>query len=165
MKRIILIFGLIIGIILTAHAIIMMNMIYTNPDFQGNEIVGYTKLILMFSLIFFGVRNYRNNHLGGKISFLKSLKTGTLICFIASTVYVVLGLAYYYLFVPDFVDVFTEHVIRNSPPEEIESTTAQMANFKEMYKNPLFAIFISYMEVLPIGMIVALASAFIVKKK
>ena len=165
MKKIILTFGLIIGVILTAHAVIMMNMIYTNPDFQGNEILGYTKLVLMFSLIYFGIRNYRNNHLNGKISFLKALKTGALICFIASTVYVVLGLLYYKIFIPDFVDVFTEHVIRNSPPEEVEATTAQMANFKEMYKNPLFAIFISYMEVLPIGMIVALVSALIVKKK
>ena len=165
MKRIILIFGLVIGVILTAHAIIMMNMIYTNPDFKGNVVLGYAKLIIMFSLIYFGVRNYRNNHLDSTISFLQALKTGALICLVASTVYVVLGLAYYYLFVPDFVDVFTEHMIRNSAPEEVEAVTARMANFKEMYKNPLFAILISYLEVLPVGMLVALFSAFIVKKK
>ena len=56
-------------------------------------------------------------------------------------------------------------MIRHSAPDEVEATTAQMANFKEMYKNPLFAILVSYLEVLPIGMIVALVSALIVKKK
>lgn len=92
------------------------------------------------------------------------MKIGALICFIASTVYVVLGLSYYYLFAPDFIDVLTEYMIRNSEPDKVNATTVQMASFKEMYKNPLFAIFVSYMEVMPIGMVVALFSAFIVKK-
>lgn len=165
MKKIILIFGLVIGAILTINSIVHINMIYSNPDYKANNVLGYATMVLMFSLIYFGVRNYRNNHLDGKISFLKALKTGALICLVASTVYVVFGLLYYYLFVPDFIDVFTEWAIRNSPADEVEATTAQMANFGEMYKNPLFAVLISYMEVLPIGMVVALISAFFVKKK
>ena len=165
MKKIILIFGSVIGAILTANAIVMINKMYSDTDFKGNDIVGYATMVLMFSLIYFGVRNYRNNHLDGKIGFLQAFKTGALICLVASTVYVVFGLLYYYLFVPDFIDVYSEHVIRNSAPDEVESMTAQMADFKEMYKNPLFAIFITYLEVLPVGMIVALFSAFIVKKK
>jgi len=56
-------------------------------------------------------------------------------------------------------------MIKNSAPEDVAATIAQMANFKELYKNPLFAMLISYMEMLPVGMIVALISAFIVKKK
>jgi len=165
MKKIILIFGLVIGAILAANAIIVINIMYSDTDFKGNDVVGYATMVIMFSLIYFGVRNYRNNYLDGKISFLKALKTGALICLVASTVYVVLGLSYYYLFAPDFLDVFSEHVIRNAAPDEVEAKTAQMANFKEMYKNPLFAILISYFEVMPVGMIVALFSAFIVKKK
>ena len=164
MKKIILIFGLIIGAILATNAIIHMNMMYSNPDYKGNDVIGYATLVIIFSLIYFGVRNYRNNYLDGKINFLQAFKTGALICFVASTVYVIFGLLYYYFFAPDFIDVFTDYMIRNSAPDEVEATTAQMANFKEMYKNPLFAILITYMEVLPIGMIVALFSAFIVKK-
>ena len=163
MKKIILIFGLIIGAILATNAIIHMNMMYSNPDYKGNDVIGYATLVIIFSLIYFGVRNYRNNYLDGKINFLQAFKTGALICFVASTVYVIFGLLYYYFFAPDFIDVFTDYMIRNSPPEEVEATTAQMADFKEMYKNPLFAILITYMEVLPIGMIVALFSAFMVK--
>ncbi|HMS70459.1 MAG TPA: hypothetical protein PKD18_20070 [Saprospiraceae bacterium] len=40
-----------------------------------------------------------------------------------------------------------------------------MADFKEMYKNPLFVILITYSEVLPIGLLVALLSATILKAK
>ena len=165
MKRNVLIFGLFIGAILTINSIVHVNMVYNNPDYKGNDVLGYATMVLMFSIMYFGIRNYRNNYLDGRISFLQAFKTGALICFIASTVYTVIGLLYYYIFVPDFVDVFSDYVIRNSAPDEVESKTAQMANFKELYKNPLFAILITYIEVLPIGMIVALISAFIVKKK
>jgi len=165
MKKIILIFGAVIGVILSVNAIIHMNMMVSNPDYKGNDVVGYATMVIMFSLIYFGVRNYRNNYLDGKIGFSKAFKIGSLICFVASTIYVVVGLLYYYLFVPDFVDIYADYIIRNSAPDEVEATTAQMANFKEMFKNPLFATLITYMEVLPIGMIVALFSALIVKKK
>jgi len=165
MKKIILIFGLLIGVILTTNSIIHINMMYSNPDYKGNDVAGYATMVIIFSLIYFGVRNYRNNHLDGKISFGKAFKTGALICFVASTVYTVIGLLYYHLVVPDFGEVFMDYMIRNSAPEEIETTTAQMKEFIEMYKNPLFAIFITYMEVLPVGMIVAFFSALIVKKK
>jgi len=40
-----------------------------------------------------------------------------------------------------------------------------MAEFKEMYKNPLYVVLITYTEVLPVGLIVALVSALILKRK
>lgn len=165
MKKIILIFGTVIGVIVSVNSIIHMNMMISNPDYKGNDVVGYATMVIMFSLIYFGVRDYRNNYLDGKIGFSKAFKMGALICLVASTIYVVVGLIYYYLFVPDFIDIYANYLIRNSAPDEVEATKAQMANFKEMYKNPLFVILITYMEVLPIGMIVALFSALIIKKK
>ena len=165
MKKIILIFGCAIGLVLTVNSIIHINMMYSNPGYKGNDVVGYATMVIVFSVIYFGVRNFRNKHLNGKISFLKAFKTGALICFVASTFYVVFGLLHYYLFVPDFMDVYADYIIRNSAAAEVEAKTAQMASFREMSKNPLFIVLISYFEVLPIGMIVALISAFIVKKK
>ena len=165
MKKITLIFGSVIGLVLTANSIIHMNMMYSNPNYKGNDAIGYATMVIVFSVIYFGVRNYRNKHLNGKIGFSKAFKTGALICFIASAYYVVFGLLYYYLFVPDFMDVYADFIIRNSAPGEIEAKTAQMESFKEMSKNPLFLVLFSYFEVLPIGMIVALISAFMAKKK
>src|SRR5690606_11740459 len=98
MKKNVLIFGLVIGTILCANMIVMVNMMYSNPDFKGNDIVGYAAMVVLFSLIFFGVRNYRNKHLNGFISFGKAFKTGFLIALIGSTMYVVVWLFYYYLF-------------------------------------------------------------------
>ena len=165
MKKIIFIFGSVIGLVLAINSIIHMNMMYSNPNYKGNDVIGYATMVIVFSVIYFGVRNYRNNHLDGKIGFPKAFKTGALICFIASTYYVVFGLFYYYLFVPDFMDVYADYVIRNSEASEVEARAAQMISLKEMSKNPLFLVLFSYFEVLPIGMIVALISALIVRKK
>lgn len=165
MQRNILIFGLISGGILCANMVLMVNMMYANTGFKGNDVVGYTALVAMFSLIFFGVRNYRNKTLDGYIRFGKALKMGVLIALVASTLYVIVWLFYYYLLVPDFIDVYTAHVLKNCTPEDLPAKAAEMADFKEMYRNPLFVIVITYSEVFPVGLVVALVSALILKKK
>ncbi|WP_410219643.1 DUF4199 domain-containing protein [Pedobacter sp.] len=165
MKKTVLIFGLIIGVILCANMILMINIMYNKPEFKGNDIAGYTAMIVLFSLIFFGVRNYRNKYLNGKISFGKALKTGVLITFVASTMYVIVWLFYYYLFVPDFIDIYTSHVLKQCSANDLAAKTAEMESFKKMYKNPLFVILITYSEVLPVGLVVAFISALILKRK
>ncbi|MEJ7625587.1 MAG: DUF4199 domain-containing protein [Ferruginibacter sp.] len=165
MKKIVLIFGLVIGIILCINMILMVNLMYSNPDFKSNDIVGYAAMVVLFSLIFFGVRNYRNKHFDGFISFWKAFKTGFLIALVGSTIYVVVWLFYYYLFVPDFIDVYTSHVLKTCSASDLPTKAAEMENFKEMYNNPLFVILITYSEVLPIGIVVALVSSLILKKK
>ncbi len=165
MKRILLIYGLIPGLILCTNMIIMVNLCYNNPDLKSNEIVGYAAMVVTFSLIFFGVRNYRNKELGGVISFGKAFKTGALIALVGSTLYVVVWLFDYYLFVPDFMDKYAAHVLRDTPASELAEKTKQMASMKEMYKNPFFVILITYAEVLPVALIVSLISALILKKK
>lgn len=165
MKKNVLAFGLVIGTILCINMILMVNLMYSNPDFKGQDFVGYVAMVVLFSLIFFGVRNYRDKHLGGFISFGKAFKTGFLIAFVGSTMYVVVWLFYYYLFVPDFIDVYISHVLKQCSASDLPAKTAEMENFKEMYKNPLFVILMTFAEVLPVGILVALVSALILKKK
>jgi hypothetical protein len=165
MKKNIWIFGLTLGAILCVNMIYAVNLCYTNPDFESNDVLGYAVMVVIFSLIFFGVRNYRNKQLNGFISFGKAFKTGALIALVASTVYVAVWLFYYYLFVPDFLDVYIPHVLKETPETDLPAKTREMENFKEMYENPLFVILITYSEVLPVGLIVTLISALVLKKK
>lgn len=170
MKKNIFTFGLILGTILCIHLIYVVDLCYTNPDFEGNDLVGYAGMIIVFSLIFFGVRNYRNKQLNGYISFGKAFKTGALIALTGSTMYVVFWLIYYYLAVPDFLDIYVSKVLKQAvdsgiSTSELRTMTADMAEFKELYKNPLFIVITTYIEVLPIGLIVALISALILKRK
>jgi len=170
MKKNVLIFGSILGTILAGHMVYMVNILCNNPSFEGNDVVGYAAMIVVFSLTFFGIRNYRNKELNGVISLGNAFKTGVLIAFLGSTMYVVVWLFYYYLGVPDFIDKYSEHVIiiatkHGASASEIAAKQEEMAQFKEMYKNPLFVILISYFEVFPIGLVVAFVSALILKRK
>ncbi|RIV19910.1 DUF4199 domain-containing protein [Fibrisoma montanum] len=168
MKRTVLIFGLVLGTILCVNMVYMVNLCYTNPDFQSNDLVGYAAMVVIFSIIFFGVRDYRNKQLNGVITFGKAFRTGALIALIGSTMYVVVWLFYYYLFVPDYLDKYIPHVLSETARNdaaELAAKTQEMQNFKEMYRSPLFVVLITYSEVLPIGLVVALVSALILKKK
>ena len=170
MKRIVWTYGLILGAILAGIIFYTVNLIYNNPNFKGNDVVGYAGMVIVFSLTFFGIRNYRNRQLNGLISFGKAFKTGALIALVGSTIYVVVWMFYYHLFVPDFLDKYIAIVLNDASrsgatSEEMATRTAEMAQFKEMYKNPFFAILITYSEVLPVGLMVALVSALILKRK
>lgn len=170
MQRNVLIFGTILGTILASWGIYMVNVVYNNPSFQGNDVVGYAAMIIVFSMTFFGIRNYRNKDLGGSISFGNAFKTGALIALLGSTMYVFAWLLYYYIAVPDFIDKYTEHVMivanrTGATAAELAAKKEEMAQFKDMYENPIFVVLISYMEVLPIGLVVALVSSFILKRK
>ena len=170
MKRNVLIFGLILGTILAGNMVYMVSRIYDNPDLDTNDTLGYAAMVVIFSLIVFGVRNYRNKQLNGVISLGKAFKAGALIALVGSTIYVVVWLFYYYLFVPDFLDQYTACVLNEATrngatASELTAKTEEMAQLKELYKSPLFVILISYAEVLPIGLVVAFISALILRKK
>ena len=170
MKRNVLIFGIVLGSIITGNMIYMVNEVCSNPEMQTNDIVGYAAMLVVFSLTFFGTRNYRNKELNGFISFGQAFKVGALIALVGSTIYVGVWMFYYYLFVPDFIDQYSLHVLRDAAKEgateaELSTRTKELADFKEMYKNPLFILLSSYAEVLPIGLAVALVSALALRKK
>lgn len=166
MKKTVLIYGLTLGTIFIAGSLYMTHLLfYNNPDIESNDFLGYIVMIIIYSLIFFGIRNYRNKYLNGVISFKEAFKTGTMTTLVASTLYVVIWLFYYYLFLPDFLDKYTEYVLRHASASELEEKTKMMQDFKTMYKNPLFVILITYAEILPLGLLVSLISSFILKKK
>ncbi len=93
-----------------------------------------------------------------------------MIALLASTIYVVFWLFYYYLYVPDFLDRYIDHVMLEATREgateaELAAKTQEMEQFRDMYKSPFMVIVITYMEVLPIGLVVAFVSSLILKKK
>ncbi len=141
-----------------------------NVDYNTSMMVGYASMLIAFSLVFVGIRNYRNKYNGGIISFGKAFKTGLLMVLIASTIYVISWLIDYFFFMPDFMEKYSAHMLdelKQSGASEIElgKKTKEMADFAVMYKNPFFNALITYAEILPVGLIVTLISAFILKRK
>lgn len=170
MKKIVLTYGAISGIIVSLFLLSSVGYCYATGNFQGNMWVGYASMILAFSLIFVGIKNFRDKQNEGIISFGKAFKIGLFITLIASSFYVITWLIDYYFFIPDFMEKFENQAIQSlkssgASTSEISEKTAEMAGYKEMYKNPLWVIVLTYMEIVPVGLLVSLISALILKKK
>jgi NADH:ubiquinone oxidoreductase subunit 6 (subunit J) len=170
MKRIVIVCGLIAGLIVSAMMVISIAFCYKKGNFEGNIWLGYTSMLIAFSLIFVGIKNYRDKHNNGVISFGKAFKIGLYISLVASTLYVAVWLIDYYFFVPDFMDKYANSMIdqkkaAGASPAEISKEVATMEGYKEMYKNPLMVVLFTYFEILPVALVVSLISALLLKRK
>ena len=170
MKKNVLVFGLIAGAIVSSLMIFGMAKGIETMNWDYGMAIGYTSMIIAFSFVFVGIKNYRDKYNNGSITFGKAFKIGFWISLIASTMYVIAWLIYYYGFVPDFMDKYTAYYMEKAAASgasaaEIQKQSAEMEGWKEMYKNPLYVILFTYMEILPVGLLITLISALILKKK
>ena len=170
MKKTVFVFGLIAGLIVTAMMIYSTIMLYRDNNFKGSMLLGYAAMIVAFSFIFVGIKNFRDKYNHGVISFGKAFKTGLYITLIASTMYVIVWLIDYYVFIPDFMEKYAACVMNDAKSSGASQTVldqkaAEMAKYAEMYKNPLFVILLTYAEIFPIGLVIALISALLLKRK
>lgn len=168
MHKIALIYGLIGGAIVAALMWLTLGTGMVN--FDNGEAIGYTTMIIALSVIFFGIKSYRDQHGLGHITFGKAFLIGLYIALIASTIYVLSWLILSSTMEVDFIDQYTQHLIEQMnvqqlPQSEIDAKLKELESFKEMYKNPMIKIGFTYLEILPVGLIVSLISAFILKRK
>jgi Protein of unknown function (DUF4199) len=172
MKKNVLVFGFIAGLV--ASTVMAISMIYTSkhPEQKagtGSMVVGFLSMIIAFSLIFVAVKTYRDKQNGGVVSFGKAFQMGLLIALIGSTMYVITWALVHHFYMPDFMEKYVAQMIENakatSTTEELQKFTAKMNEQKEMYKNPVFFTLFSYMEILPVGLIVSLITALILKRR
>jgi uncharacterized protein DUF4199 len=169
MKTIVLRFGLASGAVLSVMTALMIPMCM-NQTFDNQEIVGYTSMVLAFLLVFFGIRSYRNGAGGGTITFGKAFQVGILITLVTCAVYVVAWEIVYWGFIPDFAETYSRHVLdklreSGATADAIAAKQAQMEQFQVWYKNPLFNVAMTFMEIFPVGLIVTLVSAAILRRR
>ena len=169
MKKNVLVFGSIAGII--ASTFMFFSMWYIGcHGFEGSMLVGYASMLMAFSLIFVAIKNYRDKYNNGVITFGKAFKMGLYIALIGSTFYLITWAFEYHFLMPDFMERYSQHMIdqltkSGATQTVIDAQMVEMNNYKEMYKNPLFFALLTYMEILPVGLIVTLIAALILKRK
>lgn len=168
MKKIVLTYGLISGGI--GIALMLITFFVVADHGTKGLIFGYTGIVLSSLLIFFGVRSYRENVGDGRISFGRGLAVGVLIAFISATCYVATWELIYFKLVPGVADdmIFGE-VTRlkaaGASQDTIDAATVQAESFKKMYDNPLINVAFTYIEPFPVGLLVTLLSAAILRRK
>jgi amino acid transporter len=173
MKKNIIIYGLIAGLVVSISMLSTVNYLSHcegNVDYDTSLLLGYASMLIAFSLVFVGILNYRNKFNGGVISFGKAFKIGIMIVLIASTIYVAAWLIDYFYFIPDFAEKYAAHMLdelkaSGASQVEIDKRTKEMATFATMMKNPAYNAMMAYAEILPVGLVVTLISSLILKRK
>jgi hypothetical protein len=171
MKRIVLVNGLIAGAIVSAMLLISSPLIQKGViDFDHGMLIGYASMVLALSMIFFGVKTYRDQYQNGVISFGQGFKVGILIALVAAVLYGITWEIYYNTAAGDFTEFYTQHYLQNLKDEgasEVEIATArsEMESWNELYKNPFIRFATTLTEILPVGLIISLIVAAILRKR
>lgn len=171
MKKVIYTYGLIAG------TIIALLMFATIPMWNGNVftaeygmLVGYTTMVISLSMIFFGVKSFRDNHSNGTITFGKGLKIGLGISLIAVIMYALAWEINFQFVFPNFTEQMLDHNRQQLEASGVSGAELQkelegMEDFARWYQNPLLRFGITITEVLPVGILISLISAALLRKK
>ena len=132
---------------------------------------GYLFMLIGFVTVFIGIKQQRDKVQEGVISFTSAFGTGMLIVLVASTIYV-LG---WEIFYPNFFGDFTADYMASQiasieantslSAEEQAEQIAAMQEWGEDYQKPLIRMGYTLMEILPVGLLVSLIAAAILKRK
>jgi Protein of unknown function (DUF4199) len=169
MLRIALTYGVIAGVVIIVGIIATFSLSNGHgADGIGSVFLGYLIMILALSMVFFGVKRYRDRDLGGVIKFLPALSLGLGIAFVASIAYVAVWEGYLAFTNYAFADVYASSIIEAKKAAGVtgaalDAVVAEMNAFKEQYANPLFRMPMTFLEIFPVGLIVALISAALLR--
>lgn len=169
MNKTVLTYGIIAGLIVTV--MMWLTLGSGEHDFDNGMWIGYTTMVVAFSTIFFAVKSYRDKQKAGAISFGKAFLIGLYITLIASTMYVASWMVLSATTGQEFMAGYHEHEkarmeSSGMAAEEVEAKLKEMDEMMELYNNnPAFKAGITYMEILPVGLLISLICAGLLKRR
>ncbi len=169
MKKTVLTFGLIAGVIIS----VLMNgsLLLAKRIGSGHSMaLGYTIMVASFLLVYFGIRSYRDNNLGGLISFGRAFSCGILITLITTVFYVVSWEIIFFNFMPHFMDGYFAaqvHRVQSAglDPATTAARVAAIEHSQQLYQNPFVNAAYTFIEPLPVGLVITLISAAVLRHK
>jgi len=129
----------------------------TRLNYRTAELVGYLSLLVALSMIFWGIKAYRDQLLGGSLTFGQGFQAGMLILLIPAVGIFAFTVAFFYL----AGDRFFEYMEKEMPPEQL----AQYEASKEMFVNPWFQGAVMLGTVLALGLVIVILSSLILKRR
>jgi hypothetical protein len=169
MRKTVLTFGLIAGAMISV--LMDSSLLLADKIGSGHSmVIGYTIMVASFLLVYFGIRSYRDNTLGGHISFGRAFTCGILIALITTLCYVATWEVLYFKFMPHFMDGYFAAQIHRVQAAGLDPATtaakvAEIEHSQQLYQNPLVNMAYTFIEPLPVGLIITLISAAMLRRK
>ena len=161
-----LLYGFLSGLVIILTMI--AGLVFGKDVFLSSAVFGYLTMLVALTLIFVGVKRYRDNELGGVVRFGRAFALGLGIAVVSSVIYVAVWEIYQAQTDYAFIDEYTDHVVsakekEGATPEALAQLRQEMAELKTSYANPLFRVPMTFLEIFPVGLLVALVSAAILR--
>ncbi|HET9862600.1 MAG TPA: DUF4199 domain-containing protein [Steroidobacteraceae bacterium] len=170
MAPFILRYGIIAGLIVSLPWLVYMLTLPADGHMNHSMLLGYTLMLLAFSMVFVGIRQYRDRALGGTITFGRGVLLGLGISAVAGVIYVIgweicMAFSKY-----DFIAAYSKFILdearaRGADAAAMERAAAQAADFARMYRNPIYRMAFTLIEIFPVGLLVTLISAGLLRNR
>lgn len=133
-----------------------------------SEWLGYLVMLAALTLLFVGMKRYRDVERGGVIRFLPALGIGLAMAAVAAIVYVAVWEAYLaatdYVFFDQYVaSLLDQKRAAGASAAEIAREAASYETMRGYYDNALLRVPITFLEIFPVGFVVALVSAALLR--
>jgi hypothetical protein len=163
MTRIIFTYGLISGLVIIIASLIV---IVTHAD--GNVFTGYLIMLVGLSSILLGVKQHRDQALGGVIKFWPALMVGLGIAAAASLAYVVVWEIYLAATHYSFMDKYVSAMLAAKRAAGVSGAAYAKAvaagnAMRAQYANPLYRLPETFLEIFPVGFLIAIVSAALLR--
>lgn len=165
MGRTILIWGLVGGVIVAG--LMQLSLLIVNDHMNPLAMwLGYLTMLVALSTVAIGIKQYRDQTGGGVITFWRGLAIGLGIAIVAAVIYAAAWEAYLAISGKDFIGEYNAAMIAKAQAdhvsaEKLAAVRAQAAEFQAIYDNPLLRFPMTMVEMLPVGVLVALVSAIL----
>jgi uncharacterized protein DUF4199 len=164
MTRILALYGIVAGLIV-GIPVDWLVLSRTPQWVSGNMmLVTYLAMIVGLTAVFLGIKHYRDQALGGVIRFVPALLVGLGISAVASLIYALCWETSLALNGLDFAGLYAKQMIeaaraKGASPAELQKVIADAEAFAKSYSNPLYRIPVTFMEMFPVGVLISLVSA------
>jgi uncharacterized protein DUF4199 len=133
-------------------------------------VVGYTIMVLSFLIIFVGVKHYRDTERGGFITFGRAFAVGTMMMLISCVCYVAMWEVMTATVEKNFAHDYAAGMVKRAQNSglqgaALEARIAAAHQFEIMYSNPLYRMAMTLLEPLPVGIVMALVTAGILRRR
>lgn len=151
-----------------AISVLVFSLAFNLPNHTHSLWFGYLVMLVALSLIFVGVKRYRDVECGGVVSFGRAFLIGIGIALVAAVIYALGWELYLAVSGKDFMAEYTASIldrmrVDGATPAAIAAKTAEMRAMAEAYRNPLFRLPMTFVEIFPVGLVVTLVSAALLR--
>jgi hypothetical protein len=163
MFRKILVYGTVAGLIVGIPLSVLV-VTQKGHDEPNGLLIGYATMLVALSTVFIAVKRYRDVDLGGVIGFWPALGMGLGISVVAGIFYVAAWETAVAVTHLDFAGSYAATLIAQKKASGVTGAAlakfvAEMEQFKVQYANPLYRLPMTFAEIFPVGVLVSLVSA------